>query len=256
MREPVVAASGSVRVELPANRATFGIRFSAVEHTAATASADAAKKAHDLDQSLSALGTERVRLRTVFETKPLYDQYRQKDGTLVENSRADKIDRYEVTANLSVTVRDTAVLERAYRLAVAAKPSGIDSVVFSLEPDNATKTWLATEAVKDAARRAREAVAAGGGRLGPPKIIDPSGSVCQTEVLAGWPSYVGGAMPTDVQRPDNLRALAPPPPPMAAPAPPAGAPTLDQEAQTIQVTLQPPLTMLTDTACVIYALLP
>ena len=193
-----------MRTELPSNRARFGVRFSAVERTAAAASTAAAKQARALDQSLAALGVDRVRLNTSFLTRPLYDQYRQKDGTLVDNQRADKIDSYEVTAGLTITVRDVAVLERAYRTAVAAKPTGIDPVRFSLEPDNATKTWLATEAVKDAARRARQAVEASGGRLGAPKVVDPSGGVCQTQVLAGWPSYVGGTLPTDVERPDNI----------------------------------------------------
>lgn len=262
MRDPVVASLGSVRTELPANRARFGVRFSAVERNAADASSAAAKRARALDQSLGALGAEKVRLTTTFQTRALYEQYRQKDGTLVDNSRADKIDNYEVTAVISITVRDIAVLERAYRTAVAARPTGIDPVYFTLEPDNATKTWLATEAVKDAARRARQAVEASGGRLGAPKVVDPSGGVCQTQVLAGWPSYVGGSLPTDVERPDNLivtgsrlssplPAPAPPPPP-----PPPGAPDLDSAAAAIQVTLQPPLQQLTDNACVIYGLLP
>ena len=187
MRDPVIASLGSVQVELPANRARLGARFGAVEKTAADASSAAAKKVRELDQSLRAIGADKVQLTTTFSTRPLYDQYRQKDGSLVDNQRADKIESYEVTARLAVTVRDIGVLERAYRLIVAAKPTGIDAINFSLEPDNGTKTWLQTEAVRDAARRARLAVEASGGRLGPVKIIDPSGSVCQTQVLAGWP---------------------------------------------------------------------
>lgn len=261
MRDPVVASLGSVRTELPANRARFGVRFSAVERTAAEATAKASGNARELDRSLAAIGTERVRLSTTFGTRPLYDQYRQKDGTLVDNQRADRIDAYEVTAYLIIEVRDTDVLERVYRTAVAAKPTAIDGVQFSLEPDNGTKTWLATEAVRDAARRARQAVDASGGRLGAPRVVDPSGGVCQTQVLAGWPSYVGGTLPTDVERPDNIvvtgarmRAGAPPPPPPPAPPPPP--PSLDQQAAAIQVTLQPPLQALSDEACVVYSLLP
>lgn len=260
MREPVVASLGSVRTELPANRASFGVRFSAVERTTGAASAAAAAKVRELDQSLRALGVDRIRLTTGFITRPLYEQYREKDGTMVDNQRADKIDRYEVTAVMSVTVRDVAVLERAYRSVVAAQPTSIDTVDYRLEPDNATKTWLATEAVKDAARRARLATEASGGRLGAPKVVDPSGSVCQTQVLAGWPSYVGGGQATDVERPENMaRYVSTPPAPAPAPPPPpppAPGQSLDEQAATLQVTLQPPLVVLNDSACVIYALLP
>ncbi|MBV8972691.1 MAG: SIMPL domain-containing protein [Sphingomonadaceae bacterium] len=255
MRDPVVAALGHVRTEIPANRASFGAEFSAVERDAASASNAAAKRVRELDQSLRALGGERVQLTTTFRTRPLYDQYREKDGRLVDNERADKIDRYEVTAVLSVNVRDMAALERAYRTVVAAKPTSIASVFFALDPDNATKTWLQTEAAKDALHRARLSVEGAGGRLGAAKIVDPSGGVCQTQVFAGWPSYVGGTPPTDVSRPsgivaESLRAMAPPAPPPPAPLP------LDQQAETVQVTLQPPLERLEASACVVYALLP
>ena len=261
MREPVVAITGTVRTEVAANRAAFGARFNAVERSATDATAVAAKRARDLDQSLRALGADRVRLTTTFTTRPLYDQYRQKDGTLVDNQRGDKIDRYEVTAVVAVTVRDMAVLERAYRTVLAAKPTSIDPLYFTLDPDNATRTWLFSESVKDAARRARLAVEAAGGRLGAPKIIDPTGSVCQTQVLAGWPSYSSGALPTTVERPASLARYAASAPPIdaqsvAAPPAPAPAPPLDEQAASVQVTLQPPLRELAASACVIYALLP
>lgn len=254
MREPVIASQGHVQTEVPANRARFGVRFNAVEKTAVEATTAAAAKARALDKSLAAIGVDKVRLTTTLNTRPLYEQYREKDGSLVDNQRADKIDRYEVTAQLFVTVRDIDVLERVYRLAVAARPTAIDGVGFSLEPDNATKAWLQVEAARDAARRARLSVEAAGGRLGAAKVVDPSGGVCQTQVLAGWPSYVGGSLPTDVERPDNIMvtgsrttAPAPPPPP---------APSLDQLAEAVQVTLQPPLSTLQATSCVVYALLP
>lgn len=254
MREPVIASQGYVRTEVPANRARFGVRFSAVEKTAAEATTAATAKARALDQSLSALGVERVRLTTTLNTRPLYEQYREKDGTLVDNQRADKIDRYEVTVQLFVTVRDVAVLERVYRLAVAARPTAIDGVQFNLEPDNATKTWLQVEAARDARKRAQLSAEAAGARLGGTKVIDPTGGVCQTQVLAGWPSYVGGREPTDVERPDVVVSGARM---MAAPAPaPPPPPSLEQQADNVQVTLQPPLNQLTASACVIYALLP
>lgn len=254
MKDPVIASMGHVRTEVPANRASFAARFSAVEKTAAAATTAATAKARELDAALAALGRDRVRLTTSLTTRPLYDQYRQKDGTLVENQRADQIESYEVTAVLSMEVRDTEVLERAYRLAVAARPSAIDTPSFSFEPENTLKTWLYEAAVKDAARRARLATAAAGSRLGLAKIIDPSGGVCQTQVLAGWPSYAGESPATDVQAPREMmaRAMDMPAPAMAAPPPPS----LEKLAGDVQVTLQPPLYPLAAQACVIYGLLP
>jgi hypothetical protein len=251
MKDPVIASMGHVRTEVPANRAAFAVRFSVVDKTAAAAATTATAQARELDAALAALGKDRVRLVTSLVTRPLYDQYRQKDGSLVDNSRADRIDGYEVTAVLAVEVRDTALTERAYRLAVAARPSGIDQPRFSLEPDNAFKTGLYEAAVKDAARRARLATAAAGARLGPVKVIDPSGGVCQTQVLAGWPAYSGDVPPADVEPPAMTARMADAAMPAAAPPPP-----LEAAAQAVQVTLQPPLIDQSAQACVIYALLP
>ena len=250
MKDPVIAAMGDVRTEVPANRAAFGARFSVVSKTAAEATTAATAKARELDAALAALGKDRVRLTTTLRTRPLYDQYRTKDGNLVENSRADQIESYEVTAVLQIEVRDTDVLERAYRLAVAARPTAIDQVGFTLEPDNGLKTWLFEAAVKDAARRARLATAAAGARLGAVKVIDPSGNVCQTQVLAGWPSYNGASAPQDVTAPAH-ESRAMDMPGFTAPPPP-----LEKQAEAVQVTLTPPLRELTAQACVIYGLLP
>jgi len=187
-------------------------------------------------------------------TRPLYDQYRDADGVLRDNVRADRIERYQADASVSITIRDVAVLERVYATVVASQPASISPVSFNLEPENALKTWLQGEAVKDAARRAREAASNAATSLGRVRVIDPTGRACQTDVLAGWPSYGGGgSMATDaVYEP----AYAPPPPPPPPPAPMArgaAAPT-EQQIEAARLALQPPLRELTDQACVVYGL--
>lgn len=254
MKDPVIAAMGHVRTEVPANRASFAVRFSVVSKTAAEATTAATAKARELDAALAASGKDKLRLTTTLVTRPLYDQYRTKDGQMVENNRADQIESYEVTAVLQVEVRDVSVLERAYRLSVAARPSAIDQVRYSLDAGNELKTWLYEAAVKDAARRARLATAAAGARLGMAKVIDPSGGVCETQVLAGWPSYSGAVAAQDVAAPAyESRAMDMPAPAVMAAPPPPG---LEKLAEAVQVTLTPPLYPLTAQACVIYGLLP
>jgi uncharacterized protein len=254
MQQPVIASIGMVRTEVPANRASFDATFSALGKTADIASAAAAAKVAEIDRALRALGADRVRITTVFTTRPLYEQYRDKEGNFQTNERPDKIERYAVEARLSLEIRDTAALESAYAAVLAARPDATGQVQFRLQPGNEIKTWLLAEAVKDAARRARDAAANAGARLGAAKVIDPSGRVCRTDVLAGWPSYGGGSLATDVSPPSSMMAEAARAPRaerafdfLARAAAPASAP---------QVSLQPPLVELTDDACVIYALLP
>ncbi|OQW41750.1 MAG: hypothetical protein A4S12_07685 [Proteobacteria bacterium SG_bin5] len=257
MREPVIASLGRVRTELPANRARFSATFSAVERDAAAATGAAARQVAALDTVLRAIGAERARLTTTFATRALYDQYRDKDGRLIENQRADKIDRYEVAALIEIEVRDISVLERVYNAVLAAKPTSVGSVSFRLEPDNVQKRALADAAMRDAAARARAAVEAAGARLGPVKVVDPTARVCRTDILAGWPSYAGPpGLPTDVTvSASRLRdgaesyPLPPPPPPPPPPPTPAAPGTLPA------FTLQPPLQSLSDEACIVFAVL-
>lgn len=260
MRDPVIASVGHVRVEVPTNRAAFSATFQVVERTAAEASRRAADQVRALSQTLAGYGQDAVRVETTLTTRPLYDQYRDSDGVLRDNVRADRIARYQVDAVISVNVRDTAVLERAYATVVAAQPTNIGQVSFSLQPDNETNTWLANQAVRDAANRARVAAEAAGSRLGPVRVIDPSGRACETDVLAGWPSYGSGApLPTTLDavtvtgaRQEARLAGAPPPPPPPAPPPPPGGGA--DQIDAARLALQPPLRWLSAQACVVYGL--
>jgi hypothetical protein len=241
---------GYVRTELAANRAGFTAQFSSVERSAAEATQNAAAKVRELDAALRAFGADKVRVITTFSTRPLYEQYKDKDGNVQQNVRADKIERYEVVADVRLEVRDMSVLERAYATALAAKPTAVGQVYFTLEPDNAAKAWLYGEAVKDAARRATQSAEAAGAKLGRVKVIDPTGRACQTDVLAGWPSYGGAAAATDV----SYSAMAAPPPPPPPPPAPAMRGRGEPTVESMQVSLQPPRQWLSAEACVVYAL--
>lgn len=261
MRDPVIASIGYVRVELQANRAGFNATFQVVDRSVAEASRKAADQVRALSQTLAAYGVETVRVETSLTTQPLYDQYRDENGILRDNTRADRIERYQAQATVALNVRDVRQLERIYATVVASQPNSISQVYFSLEPDNSAKSNLAREAVRDAANRARSAVDAAGGTLGPVRVIDPTGRACQTDVLAGWPSYgsgVGQATTVDeivVTGSRNRAEMAPPPPP-PPPPPPAAPGQAPSEAQieAARLALQPPLQTLTDQACVVYGL--
>ncbi|WP_241209629.1 SIMPL domain-containing protein [Brevundimonas fluminis] len=274
MRDPVIASMGHVRAEVPANRATFSATFQTIERTAPEASARAAEQVSAISRSLAAYGPDVVRVETTLTTRPLYEQYRDGDGVLQDNVRADRVQRYQVEAVISVTVRDVSVLERVYGAVVAARPTSIGRVAFRLEPDNETTAWLADQAVGDAARRADRAATSAGARRGSVRVIDPSGRTCQTDVLAGWPSYGSGApAPTTVEVTGSRVRRDP----AGAPTPlievqreellDAGSGTVVDYLATVpamsnslvpedstSLTLQPPMQWLSAQACVVYAL--
>lgn len=252
MDKPIIASIGQVWTEAPANRATFSATYHAVDRDSATATRMAADKVKTLGKALSAYGADKVRVETSFNITPLYEQYRDKEGNLIDNERADKIKTYQVAATVNVEVRDVRLVEQVYATALAAKPTDTQQVSFRLEPENETKTQMFRLAVEDATRRAKLAVEATSSRLGAVKLIDPTGRACQTDVLVAGAgrSYVGGGYAQAV----------------AAPAPPANA-SIEEIVMTgrrraaevglrpedLQLPLQPPLQRMEAQACVVFA---
>lgn len=259
MRDPVIASIGHVRVEVAANRANFSASFQVIERTAEEASRKAADQVRALSQALAAYGEDAVRVETTLSTRPLYEQYRDGDGVLRENARADRISRYQVDAVISVTVRDVDVLERVYATVLASRPNSVGRVSFSLEPGNEVRSWLADQAVRDAANRARGAAEGAGARLGPVRVIDPSGRACQTDVLAGWPSYGAGApLPTEVADIVVTGSRVSRREPAMAPTPLVAVERenliAEEQIEAARLTLQPPRQWLSAQACVVYGL--
>jgi len=252
MREPIIAATGEVQTHISANRAVFNAEFSAVDKDLATAERAAADKVRALARTLGAYGADKAQVETTLSVRPIYEQYRDKDGNLQNNVRADKIERYEVLVTFNVDIRDLDVLERAYAAVASAHPVSMGQVGFNLEPDNETNAELFKAAMADAARRARLAADATGAKLGRVRLIDPTSRACETDVLvAGAPrdfgQDAGGVQEVVVDAQKRGRSFASQAP-AAAPAP-GEAVSADQ-----LLPLQPPLERLSRRACVVYAL--
>lgn len=261
MKTGVITQTGYVFTELPANRATFSATFLSVDDSEDKAQAMAIEKTRALQQALAKLGSDKVRVTTTFTMQALYQQYKDHDGDMVDNERGDKINGYEVSVEIALEVRDMDQLSNAYSLVMAAGPSHSDHINFDLQPDNATNTWLYTEAVKDARTRATQAADAAGGKLGAIQLIDPTGRACQTDVLArGAPSDEDATddmdstevVVTGMRKPSVTDALQ-----RASGVTTSGfGGTADLEARALANAFiqTPPLQKLTATACVVYGL--
>ena len=247
MSQPIIASTGVVEAEILANHASFSATFQAVGKTAPEATKAAVDKVRELGKALSAYDPAKVTVQTTFRTRPIFAQYRDKEGNLVDNERADRIEGYEANAEIALELRDVGLVERVYATVMAARPSSADQVDFALEPDDSTLTQLYGMAVADAARRARLSVEASGARLGPVKLIDPTGRACQTDVMVeGAAAYSPNPITFNVGSfPDGDLSKSP--------SSPFGAPS-SASVTPGQFPLQPPLSSLRSTACVVYSL--
>ena len=253
MDKPVIPAIGYVWTEIAANRANAAATYDVVDDQAADATKAAASKVRALGQALEAYGADKVRITTTFTITPLYAQYKDKQGELNTNQRADKIERYQVSVRVAVEVRDVRLTERVYATLMAAKPSATDQVTFRLEPDNETRTQMFKLAVEDARRRALLASEAAGARLGLVRVIDPTTRACETDVLLA-PAGRGYAQV------EAYRVSAPAPA-MARDSMQEITVTAQRRAQEVglnpedlRLPLQPPLQRLEERACVVFSL--
>ena len=262
MKDNVITQTGYVFSEIPANRASFSGTFLTTDDDADKAQSKAIDQTRALQAALAKLGKDAVRVTTSFSMRTLYQEYKDKDGNRIEDQRADKINGYQVSLNISLEVRDMSVLENAYALLLAASPTSTSDINFDLQPTNEMNTWLYTQAVKDAHARAGQAVEAAGGHLGGIKVIDPTGRACQTDILArgappvdvtdGITAQDVGAFPDKslsggLQRVAAMADEAAPPPP-----PPSPEEQLEIKALKNPFVQTPPLQKLTATACVVY----
>jgi uncharacterized protein YggE len=253
MAQPIIASTGHVQTEIPANRADFKAAFQVIDRSPQEATRKAADKVRGLVKSLSTYGVQRVRVETSVSMRPIYEQYRDKEGNLISNQRSDKIDTYAIDATVSVEVRDTSLLEQVYAMVLAAGPTSTGAVYFQLEPSNEVNTRLYADAVADAVRRAKLSVEATGVHLGPVKLIDPTGRACQTDVLvAGAPEGDGESFPAQIQPrpPVESPTMASPPPP----APQSEGAASRVSVESMKLALQPPLQKLESTVCVVFGL--
>jgi uncharacterized protein YggE len=242
---------GRVRLQTPANQAGFGATFQSVQHDLPAATREAAAKVRDLGRALAAYGADKVQVQINFTTRPLYEQYRDRAGTVQENQRSDQIERYQVDATVTVRVLDLSLLERVYATVLAAGPVSTQPVYFTFEPSNEMRSDLSRRAVENAVQRGRQAAESAGAHLGAVRLIDPTGRACETDVLvAGAPrSGPDNEISDVVTTASRMNAPAMPPPPPPPPPPGSGA-TVEQ----MLVPLQPPLMTLDDSACVVFSI--
>ena len=263
MNQPVIAALGNARTETPANRAQFTASFQSIDRDRERALVAARERVRSLGQALASYGPERVRVQSSIYLQPLYEQYRDRQGQVQENQRADQVARWAASASFSIAVRDLSVLQRVYATVVDARPTSTTPVYFHIEVDPAMQADLEAQAVRDAARRARLAAEAAGTRLGTARVIDPTSRVCHSNVLTQRFGPGGGGDSADegvvVTGSRASRAFAPPPPapPPPPPPPPVEAPMAQgaaAESVDTGLPLQPPLQTLSTQACVVYSL--
>jgi len=214
--KPVVEGLGRAMMDVAPNRARFNLGFVETESESDAATKKAVARAKIAYDAVKKVAGDKARVSTSVNVIAYYEQYRDKDGKVLTNTREDKVKGYEATATMSVVLTDTSLAGRARAAALALGPQQAGGISIYLEQTAAMQQTIIEEAAKDARQRASRTAVAAGGKLGDLLVIQEGGDTC----LGNWSS----SQVARVVNPDGSYNPPPPSPPPPPPPPPAMAP--------------------------------
>ena len=186
-RRPVIEALGRAELELPPNRASFSVSFIETDRDADDAMQAVVSRARIAYDAIKAVAGDSARVTTSVTVKAYYEQYRDRDGDRVQNVRPDKVEGYESTASVSVTVTDIALAGEARAAALVLGPESSSYMRVSLERTAEVNRQAYEAAVADAAARAKASATAAGSSLGRLLVMQEGKGPC----LGQWTSQPG-----------------------------------------------------------------
>jgi len=213
--KPVVEGLGRAIIEVAPNRARFDLAFVETDGRSDEAMKKAVARSKIAYDAIKKVAGDKARITTSVNVNAYYKQYKDKDGVMQTNMRADQVEGYEARVSMVVLLTDPALAGRARAAALALGPQDMNPIYIFLEQTTEMQRRALDEAAKDARARAQLAATAAGARLGDLLVVQEGSESC----MGGWSSGQvarvlggdGGYYPPP--------AYAPPPPP-PAPAPP------------------------------------
>jgi uncharacterized protein YggE len=256
--KPVVEGLGRAMLDVSPNRARFDLSFVETDGQSDAAMKKAVARAKIAYDAIKKVAGEKTRITTGVNVTAYYKQYKDKDGNVQSNTRADQVEGYEARVSVYVQLTDVALAGRARAAALALGPQSMNPVSIYLEQTGEMQRAVMEEATKDARQRAQLAAAAAGGRLGDILVVQEGNDSCMGSWSSGQVARVVG------NGGGNYRyapAMSPPPPPPPPPSPVAsgqvGSRTItitEKDLTALDLPSDPNPQQIQAAVCVIYTL--
>ena len=212
---PVVEGLGRAIIEVAPNRARFDLAFVETDAKSDEAMKKAVQRSKIAYDAIKKVAGDKARVTTSVNVNAYYKQYRDKEGTVQTNQRADQVEGYEARVSMTVLLTDPSLAGRARAAALALGPQDMNPIYIFLEQTTEMQRRALDEAAKDARARAQLSATAAGARLGDLLVVQEGSDSC----MGGWSSgQVARVLGGDNY---NYSANAPYPPP--PPPPPSAA---------------------------------
>lgn len=213
--KPVVEGLGRAMLEVAPNRARFEVSFVETDPQSAAATKKAVARARLAYDAIRKVAGDKARVTTGVNVTAYFEQYRDKDGNILTNDRADRVKGYEARTSMTVTLTDTALAGRARAAALALGPQSSGEIYVYLEETAEMQRDILNEAAKDAHERARGAAAAAGSKLGDVLVVQEGSESCMGSWSSGQAARVANTESRYRYAPMAMSAPPAPPPPPA-----------------------------------------
>ena len=254
-RAPVIEALGRAELEIPPNTASFDVTFTETDKDAATAMTRAVQRAKVAFEAIKRTGGTKVIAETSVEVEPLYEQYKDEDGDLVDNERADKIRGYAAYASIEVEVNgDLDLAGKVRAAALAAGPEDSSSLDISTKVSAEAYRAAYEAAAADAAARAKASAAATGATLGQLLVIQEGNGPCLGRWSKAAIGIVGGTLTAETmldelpQAMSRLQTVS-----VTSQKLKRGAPITDEQIAGLDLPTDARPQTITSSVCVVYA---
>lgn len=163
---PVIEAIGRADLRFQPNRVALRVEMFAVNANSNVALNEVSAAAQAAVARAREIAGDKAKISATSSVEINYEQYRERDGTRIENERLDKVESYTHTWTVSVELSDIALLPRVRAALLAGENAQqVGAAQFRLEPDAAQARAVWQAAVEDGRERARIAATAHGGTL-------------------------------------------------------------------------------------------
>lgn len=216
--KPVVEGLGRALIEVAPNRARFDVAFVETDAKSEDAMKKAVQRSKIAYDAIRKVAGDKARVTTSVNVTAFYKQYKDKDGLVQSNNRADQVDGYEARVSMTVDLTNPSLAGRARAAALALGPQSVNPVYIYLEQTPEMQRQALDEAAKDARQRAQITASAAGARLGDILVVHEGSESC----LGNWSTTQVARVidPENAYRYGAPMAPPPPPPPPPPPAPP------------------------------------
>jgi len=228
--KPAVEGLGRAIIEVAPNRARFDLAFVETDAKSDEAMKKAVQRSKIAYDAIKKVAGDKARVTTSVNVNAYYKQYRDKEGLVQTNQRADQVEGYEARVSMTVLLTDPALAGRARAAALALGPQDMNPIYIYLEQTTEMQRQALDEAAKDARARAQLAATAAGARLGDLLVVQEGNDSC----MGGWSSgQVARVLGGDNYSYSASAPYAPPPPPPPPSPPPVASGQVGRQQITI-----------------------